>query len=450
MNEPDSFPGPDTPPRPILLMQTVGTGGDKNPVWEALALTITERRPSVLIFLASETSQITIPKIEATIPDQMPPLVRTLICKDQDNVENLINEYRRCVVDLKAEFPQHILEMDYTSGTKAMSAAAVAVAVTSDFFQLHYAIGPRDSSGRAYKTDRISSISTLELRGKDALDELGRLFDLGQFVAVEREAMEWKDRLGDGLQRSRAITLHRMARVYAHWDRFDWNQANNQLNLSDYSLQYFTSTGWNCNKLRSQKAYLEKCKSADACPQQMIDLFVNAQRCVDAGYYDDAVARLYRLTEFILQKRFALLFGRRWSVHQSPTTEVSLDVLKQKAPNVEKRLRGFANAAGNVNLGLMETWNVIGEAVDPVVTELAELFGPPNPADSMRSGPLNNLLGCRNRSFLAHGVRPVKGEDAKGLLGCVERLLSIHAKDQGIDLVSELGTAEFHRCPWLT
>src|SRR5271157_4326788 len=140
-----------------VLLQTMGTGGPKNPVWEALAFAVRERRPDVLIqWCSQETLEQTVPKFEHALgPDDRPGVVRRSACKDPDDVDGLAREYLRQIDELRAEFPESELELDFTSGTKPMSAAAAVAAIARRLPRLHYAVGHRDETGRAVQTDRL-------------------------------------------------------------------------------------------------------------------------------------------------------------------------------------------------------------------------------------------------------------------------------------------------------
>lgn len=456
-----------------ILVQTVGTGrppapdGEDpgNPVWEALAFGVRERRPAMLVQWCSAQSKAdTLPRFEAVLgPGERPVDVRHHVCEDPNDAEALTLAYVRALDELKAEHPGARIEVDFTSGTKAMSAAAVAAAVARRVPRLHYAVGPRDTGGRATATDRLVSIETTRIVADRLLQELGRLFNEGQFIAVHRQAAALAEDIAeDGELHLRASTLAFMARAYELWDRFDWAGAFAHLRqyrdheptgkepepVRERKDRRFSRMGWDLEQLGRHVQHLQRCKQnkdLSHCPELLADLLASVDRRMQQGRYDDAVARLYRLTEMLGQMRLMRLAQQRklpvGPAQGNPTQAVPRQTLEALAPQCAR-----AGLSGEtVTLGLDQTLHVLDEAGDAIASDLKASYG-----ERQHWGPLGAALQSRNNSLLAHGLQPVQHETAAALreqlLPCLER----HVQAEGQDLAMLLGAATFQGCPWTT
>lgn len=434
-----------------VLIQTVGTGGPNNPVWEALAFTVRDRRPQVLIqWCSKETLKKTVPRFEQALGEgNLPAEVRRSACEDPDDVDQLAREYLRQIDALRAEFPGAVVEMDFTSGTKPMSAAAVAAAVARRVPQLHYAVGPRDATGRVVKTDRLVSLDTGQMVADPLLCELGRLFDRGQFAAVSAQAGRLAADLTDPRLRARAESLAYLAGVYELWDRFSWAEAFAL--LRDYlkreeKTACISTAGWDTERLGSQCVHLKRCKDGNGRPERLVDLLANAARRMAQGAYDDAVARLYRLTEYVAQVRFRKQFGI--AKLDNPTNKVPIEQLARHAPRLAADVQtGNGPKDGAVNLALRKAIEAIAEAGDAVGHYMKERYAPP-PSRCKGKGRLGDLLDARNQSLLAHGSVSVKKSDAQGLSEEVTAILEKHLQAEGLTLTDLLQPARFLPCPW--
>lgn len=450
-----------------ILFQTVGTGGKEHPVWEALAYSVREIQPDLLIQLCSDkTSDETVPKFDAALAAMGRPLParRIEICPDPDDVVALTRAYFQIMQQEQKELPadqQELLELhaDYTSGTKAMSAALVTAATSHRQVQLHYAVGARDASGRATRTDRLCSLSPRLLVAREELRELGELFNHGQFSSVREQIKPLIRDLKPFMQAepglwAQASTLRDMATVYGAWRRFDWDQARHDLRpllqAGEHGTERLQRAGWPVANLREQADFLKRCSESPLSTVRLLDLLASAERCVEAGLFDDAVARMYRLTEYLLQIRF--------STHRpmqdadvaliNPTKEVPAAFLAQHAPQVlEKKEGGFSHKT--VNLGLEDTLRVLISLKDPVAEEVHTIYGAPWTRSKKDMGPLYGALKDRNESWLAHGTRPCREENTQQMLELLWPLVKTAVGAAGEDAEQLRQQASFQRCPWI-
>lgn len=116
------------------------------------------------------------------------------------------------------------------------------------------------------------------------------------------------------------------------------------------------------------------------------DLLANADRRGKERKFDDAVARLYRLAEYLAQHVLETKHGQK-------SGSISKEWLKGKCL-LKKYAGDSSNNEGNVKLGLQDCYSLLGDLGEPL---------------KLNCG-LRNLLQSRNNSILAHGLQPVPEE----------------------------------------
>lgn len=436
----------------IVLFQTVGTGGNSssnqgtNPnkstsgnVWEGMYYLAQHVKPDVLVHLCSrKTHDETLPKFYTCETTQEPVTWEkfTKVSEEINDIEKLRTHYIGVIDEYRKKYPDSVFKVDFTSGTKAMSAALTLAAIEQGVTELLYATGTRGSDGRVEDTNQVITISTGDIRADRRLRMLGELFDLGQFAAVEKETQDLLKELSDEQLKLRCRSLLAMARVYAKWDLFDWKEAHNLIKQAHNECK---NSGWDLNKIADQDKFLAACqpqiKSKPARPEQLVDLFASAKRCIELHRFDDAVARLYRLAEWIGQARLD-----KYELSSSGSVNCKKLVEKiSKEACLKLNLNIYDSSCkirGQVKLGLKEIYEVLGLLNDPVSEKYKEINNSAENGDSQSDNDedkspknLAKALTQRNNSFLAHGVKPVGPLAAGGLAGYVEQLLKAHFED---------------------
>jgi len=301
------------------------------------------------------------------------------------------------------------------------------------------------------RTEALVSLETGQMVAEGLLCELGRLFDQGQFTAVRVQANPLAVELADPLLCARAESLAYLAEVYDAWDRFAWAEAFSLLRTyrrREQATACLTRAGWDLSKLTAQMSYLGQCKDSRVRPQRLGDLLANARRRIEQGRYDDATARLYRLSEYVVQVRFRTQFGIRRL--DNPTSKVPMASLEQRTPRLagDLRLQKRVLEGDVVNLGLRSTIEALAEIGDQVGPFIKERCDPHAPPLGSAKTSLGNLLEARNQSLLAHGTAPVEKEIATALYEEVRAVLSRHLQAENLDLAAILSPAVFLACPW--
>jgi len=133
----------------------------------------------------------------------------------------------------------------------------------------------------------------------------------------------------------------------------------------------------------------------------LADIFNNARRRFDEGKFDDALSRLYRLTEMLAQ----------WELTKPPIEIDASDVDIQKIPpELRDYYEGLREKDGSIKIGLKKSY------------ELLKLFGSSLGEQFLKDEKIQILLTKRNNSILAHGTEPISREACQSLFERVQTL----------------------------
>lgn len=433
-----------------ILFQTVGMGrlpngsDPGNPVWEALAFVVRKESPNLLVQFVSEDSAIkTVPLFEAQFGGKpAAQRVERVPCNDPDDVIALTVEFGEAISRFVRGAPAGAeFAVDFTSGTKSMSAALVAAALPRGVKKVHVATGPKDSGHRAFKTTGARSLQASPLQDEQRARELAELFNNGQYEAIQPELESLVKEVTDAQLKTRLRALLCLSKIYEAWDQFRWSKAFGEAKQVDRKC---TAPDWDVDVLKRQLRFLETCKERNAekpaSSEQLVDLLASADRCIARSRYDDALSRLYRLFEWIGQTGLAR--------EDLPTSgKIPLEQLHQRAPQFASR--AFADAKNNVKAGLQEVYPILFEASNGKDPVAAKFLGECGRHPDWKQ--LGKDLNARNSSFLAHGTVPADVVIVQRLRESAASLLELHLKvsKSKQSLTELLQLATFVTCPWV-
>lgn len=378
------------------MLISVGTGSG---VESAIALSINDRNPDRIAFLASGESRATIDAVAKEL--NHPELIRAAdvaVTENPDNLDTCYNSAREAALRLleAGAAPQECVA-DFTSGTKAMSVAVSLVAVQMGFQSLSYVGGGQrhPETGRVLKgTEQVVTVKPFQITYDRAAELAARLFNLFQFDAC-LQVVERMKRQFDETVIPKVLAIGRLAEFYQLWDRFEHAQAGKMVR---HLKQDLTTLGvWNedmqslANLAGGLTADNRGDKKRKMPPHYVAaDLLANADRRGKERKFDDAVARLYRLVEYLAQHVLE-------SKHGQKSGSISKEWLKDNAPS-KKYAEDSSNNEGNVKLGLQDCYSLLGDLGEPLGIKFKS------------NCKLRNLLQSRNNSILAHGLQPVPEE----------------------------------------
>ncbi|MBQ7928939.1 MAG: TIGR02710 family CRISPR-associated protein [Methanobrevibacter sp.] len=403
----------------LILFMIVGTGvngssGEEG--FEVLAQklysTITKIYPSQIVFFASDKSKRTIDYIGEMFKRDDDEFV---LGEDYQIAElESIDDFNACfeIFETKIwEFKysedgkDYQIIMDYTSGTKTMSAA---MACCGMFYRTDLiSIGGDRSIGEVSAgTELINYQNLYKIYDRFVLVRSRNNFNSYRF----RECIEILQYIVD-------LNIHKesflaLCEGYYAWDMMDFEEAYNQLrqvNANHMEVVEIKSTlKKNLNALgiivNSRSENLKNCYI-------LASLINNSIRRAEEYKYDDAIARLYRSFELIAQIRLT-----KYNVKSS---DVDISLLKEH--NVSEE---FINELekikedGKIRIGLVKDFILLNELDD----ELGKIY-------LENESKIKNMTQKRNNSILAHGLDSQSKQDFDEFLEVVLELARKLDKD---------------------
>jgi hypothetical protein len=285
----------------------------------------------------------------------------------------------------RAEWPDARLLVDYTGGTKSMTAGLTAAALDDGQCEISLVAGRRDDLVRV--TDRTEFVRPVRVWDAQAMRRLRAARELVaryDYAAAEKllraaAAQFASERTLAMLQRGIGL-----CRAFDAWDRFDHATAREL--LSPYQGQFVPY--WR---------FLRGLVGEDRCHgfEWIEDLLRNAERRATQARYDDAVGRLYRAIEMTAQ-----VWLKRQ--HKLLTDDIDLTQVPEAQRTALERHKDEEDSKGGIiKIGLWTAWELIaGFAGDP----LGERF-------AQKRNAIRDFLNVRNASLFAHGYRPVTAGD---------------------------------------
>ena len=405
--------------------------------WEPIAYSLQRIEPRFAVFLCTDDSCETVDKVLNEFP--MAPS-RYRIVEIPDSPESIGQMVLQCysayrwLEEEKKVRPEKIL-VDPTAGRKWMSSGVTMIAS-----YLGLSMGYVDVAFKGGKPDP----STMKFVG------LGNAYDQTGFLEIERgiqyfNARSWENAKNtfarieshDSSMNDFALALVQYSELMRQWDQFNHYREDLSVGFKDTSRKLrrvsFSDQGHNrvvsmitegVDRLAdaAHHIYIEERPNL----LLVVDLFFNAERCVQTGRFDDGVGRLYRAMETLAQYYL-------WKDYGIDTSDVKLDKVD---PVIIEEFRKARGEQPPKKMALEDDYLFLfcgkhGLLGKSVILGINEKDGRPR-------NVFSGLLGKRNNSIMAHGFEPIEGEVAKKLLSKVEQLLMNAIGDQFLTLREEL------------
>jgi CRISPR-associated protein (TIGR02710 family) len=391
----------------------------------ALVKSVNDVDPKVVVFIHSKETE----KNAQELDNRLRTGRRTefLCLEDENHVDLIFSEILAEIESIcnRGLCLRENLRIDFTSGTKAMSAGAVLAAVTAGLHSLRYIGGkrkdghvipgmeePLDFPPHRYLANtyyRECKADLKKLRYNSALDTLKLLIPdaLPQQYEGAPELLEilcqaYQD--WDIFHHEDAFTLlyDRLKDIKPHPDLAD-------LNFNKENLYHLKKIG---NLLSEDSDNHAPQPKADTklWHAVMADLYNNAVRRYVEDKYDDCCARLYRLVEMGGQTAL-----RKRGINSSRVYEDQVPpAFKEKYPAdfAKKDEKGRY-----AQIGLQKDFELLEMLEDTVGVAFK------------KDKDLNNDLKNRNSSILAHGTLPVEKVTCEHMMKRIQALMNIIAKD---------------------
>lgn len=400
--------------REIILFMTVGTGFNANSeegfklLSKKLYSTITKINPNHVVFFASNKSKNTIKYIEELfkldddefIQDEDYHIVPMEAIDDFNSCFESF-EYELWKYDYIDQTNNYQIIMDYTSGTKTMSAAMACCGVF--YLKDLISVGGDRSTGEVSSGTEIINYQNLyKIYDKFALMRIRHNFNSNRFMPCI-----------DILNYIIDINIHKesllnLCNAYYSWEMMNFEDAYNYLKevntkqiefieIKDQVKKNLNALG---NIVHSKSANLKNCYI-------LASLINNSMRRAEGYKYDDAIARLYRSFELIAQIKLT-----KYNIKSS---DVDISVLLENNVSEEfiEELKK-SREDGKIRIGLAKDFLLLNELGDDLGKYYVE-----------NESKIKNLTIKRNNSILAHGLESQTKEDFDKFL---ELIISIARK----------------------
>jgi CRISPR-associated protein (TIGR02710 family) len=334
----------------------------------------------------------------------------------ENNADACFDHFNSVISNLIAEGadPQ-LLVVDFTRGTKAMSAALVLAAVRHEIPRLRYITGERDQRGMVVpgseKTQRVSPVLAT---GQRQLDFAMNFFKEGNFAGAlavlpeidERTANIWPEALADVVQ-----TIRPWAEFYSAWDRLDYDAANG---ISE-DMNIGSAGEWRpYAPTKDMRDWVRELSLPIPSPEQedyfdlraagtkriATDLLANGLRRIRHHQYEDAFIRAYRVLELLGQIG---LFEKGYDSASIPPDDET--VIEFSAVRKKKQRLAFSKGPNGKLLASREQAAIF-----------LKHLGDPRAKTLLHLGSDKDLpISKRNVCILIHGYKAVASSD-EGIL----------------------------------
>lgn len=378
------------------FVATVGIGtGPEADIVPPLAKSIRDANPTLLWLVATKESRENAQRILKGL-DRDEGNSRISELSSKENVSTIFKEVSEILSDLvKQGFSPKNITVDYTTGTKAMSAGAVLAAVKYRCENLKYIAVRRDEERRVIpETEERLTIGPAEILASYNIDLAVRLIKEFRFDSALKLLSEINEAHLTEREKDVWRSLKYVATAYDKWDKFEHTRFH-----GEYGKISFLEPALKEFKLEKgvEREVLEigkNLREGRITESAIADLVNNAERRIKEGKFDDATARLYRTIEMLGQ----------WRLKKYGIEHFNVDLSKVPESLREEYQSHRDPKNGKIKIGLQPSYKLLKAKSD----ELGEEF--------YKNTTLTALLRGRNESILAHGTKPILRESCEKLL----------------------------------
>ena len=395
----------------VILFMTVGTGTNLNINEEnsqnhaqKLYYTINKIRPDKVIFFASDKSKGTVEYIKELFHKDNDEFIldedyQIVIINAIDDLNTCFEAYESKIWELDYEDGgDYDIIMDYTSGTKTMSAAMASCGMfySKDLISVG---GDRSTGEVSRGTEIINYQNIYKIYDKFALMRTRNNFNGNRF----RACIDILNYIVD-LNIHKDSLMH-LCKAYYAWDNMDFEDAYEHLrkvNLNQVEfMEVKNDIKFNLkalgNIINSKSVNLKNCYI-------LASLINNSIRRSEEFKYDDAIARLYRSFELIAQIELT-----KYNIKSS---DIDVSVLKQNNVSDEFIMDlEKTREDGKIRIGLEKDFLLLNELGNDLGKHYVD-----------NESKIKNLTRKRNNSILAHGLDSLTQNDFDEFLDIVLNL----------------------------
>jgi len=301
--------------------------------------------------------------------------------KDLDDLNDSYLTALHLVEKIHADHHDARVIVDYTGGTKSMTAGLVAAALDDGRCDIQLVTGLRqDLRQVSDRTEFASPVRVwnvqVQRQMRSARDLIARFDYIGAGLFLQKTALRFaSDATRETLQRWLSL-----CRAFDAWDRFDHATARQLIQP-------------NRGQFVSYAIFLDAVVEGKGRHgfEQVEDLILNTERRAEQQRFDDAVGRLYRVVE---------LMAQTWlrQRHGIDTSNVDMARIPDAVKGIVARGQSKKDV---VEIDLLRAWDVVAAFTDDPIGAYFQ---------SEREA-VKHFLGVRNQSLFAHGTTPINARD---------------------------------------
>ena len=391
-----------------VLILTVGTGNSKDldaTLFKPLEKSLSDGEWSKIILLPSTKTEENAIQFRNRMSEHLIEIKPLPEAEQENDSDSCFRHFDQVLREVRKHHCRTKLMIDFTRGTKAMSAAIVLAAVRHQVPRLRYIVGPRDErgmviSGQETVTEVETTIATLRLK----VDEAMTLMEKHAFSAVLELLPDFENsKLAESLAprdfRNEIPRLRRFANFWMAWDRLDYTQAvacTDKFTESEYqelrneiSLIKFLNDEPQDSKTPNYHNDMARWLLYVA-----LDLLENGYRRIKQHQFEDALLRSYRVVEMIGQLR---LFEQNYDSACIDPADSNVVKFRKKLKKNNSADFGSRKYSGLEKLTAtrLTTARFLKYLGDPLGQKLS---------DFDRQGETDISTNNRNHSILIHGL----------------------------------------------
>jgi len=367
----------------------ISVGGTPQP----LIKSIEEYEPEFVSFFASQDTCDNISQIKAAV-SQLGLIIKTELTI-VDDVNSLLHCHEKAeeAVErvLAKSYRKEDVLVDYTGGTKNMSVALALATVTHGFSFSYVGGHERTKEGVGIvingREQVYQSLNPWDFLAIEEKKKIALLFNQFQFKA----AKDLADDIVTKTTKNRSLfkKVGFLIEGYSKWDLFRHQEAidlfrkakiEEILESDDKSFKLFAK------ETQAKFNFLDAAVDSRKKPSTslILDMYSNAERRFEEGKIDDAILRIYRLVEMIVQYRLLNAYGIEASdVKQDKIPEI----LREEFVRKHKSLRD-----GKIKIPQTDAFHLLEALGD----NIGKVF-------KTNEARFLDIQSARNYSYLAHG-----------------------------------------------
>ncbi|WP_338835353.1 RNA repair transcriptional activator RtcR family protein [Neomoorella thermoacetica] len=336
----------------------------------------------------------------------------------KETVKRILHELQRNSQELK-------IHLNCSSGTPQMTACWYVLANSGFIPAAH--LWQAHNPKMVAPEKRVREIRLNFLEEENILSRIYRCLPEYLFEVMAAECRELQNISLYSVRRSRAELMALIFKAYSFWDLLQYREAYQRLAAVERRWRNTLDAGEAADILNKQVAFLKLLEPEQEIetPENLVDIYYNAQRCLARQNYTDTLARFWRIHEGVVY----YWLREKWGLEPQNLSMSNNQKNKDKALGFLSS-RGFSFRSDRlVTINLHLASELLQKGFED--KEFGRIVQTPikvQRANSMQEMKLADLLEelrtKRNNSLVAHGMKPVSREDAVNGLEAARTILT--------------------------